>query len=270
MKIKQLVDITEKPDLYEKGTSFMWTNPHISKQLLQVHLNPDIDLGSRKRATIEKTAKRILETQNKKENLNILDLGCGPGLYTEIFAQNGHQVTGIDISKTSIDYAVKSAKKKDLTIDYRCDSYLDIDFGKEKFDLIVLIYTDLGALLPEEREKLLAKIHKALKKGGLFIFDILKDNNLNDKLSPKTWELNNTGFWKDAPYLALSESFLYEQEKVILFQNTIIDDNNDVETYRFWTHFFSQSDMRKILESSQYNSIEFKENILPEIGRAHV
>ena len=264
MKIKQLVNITKKPCLYEKGTSFMWTNPHISKQLLQVHLNPDIDLGSRKKATIEKTAKWILETQNKKENLNILDLGCGPGLYTEIFAQNGHQVTGIDISKTSIDYAVKSAYEKGLAIDYRCESYLDIDFEKEKFDLIVLIYTDLGALLPEEREKLLAKIHKALKEGGRFIFDVLKDNNLSDKLSPKTWESNSTGFWKDAPYLALSESFLYEIEKIILFQNTIIDDNNDAETYRFWTHFFSQSDIRKMLEFNQFNSIEFKEDILPE------
>ncbi len=116
MKVKNIVRITEKPNLYEKGTSFMWTDSHISKQLLQIHLNPDIDLASRKKSTIEKTVKWILETKNSNEKLNILDLGCGPGLYTELFAKKGHNVTGIDISKNSIDYAIKSAKEKGLDL----------------------------------------------------------------------------------------------------------------------------------------------------------
>ncbi len=264
MKIKEIVNIIEKPNLYEKGTSFMWTDPHISKQLLQVHLNPDIDLGSRKKSTIEKTANWILDTKKDNDKLNILDLGCGPGLYTEIFAQSGHKVTGIDISQNSIDYATKSAKEKELTIDYQNGSYLDVDLGQEKFDLIVLIYTDLGALLPSEREMLLTKIHKALRKGGTFIFDVLKDKDINEKLSPKTWEANEIGFWKEAPYLALSESFLYEKEKVILFQHNIINNNEKIETYRFWTHFFSREDVRGMLEQIDFKNIEFREDILPE------
>ncbi|HBS85967.1 MAG TPA: SAM-dependent methyltransferase [Bacteroidales bacterium] len=264
MKISDIILKSEKPTIYEKGNSFMWTDLHISKQLLQVHLNPDIDLGSRKKTTIEKTASWILETQIGKGKLNILDLGCGPGLYTEIFAQNGHNVTGIDISKNSIDYATKTAKGKALNINYQNDSYLDIDFEKEKYDLIVLIYTDFGALLPTEREILLPKIYEALKKGGVFIFDVLKDKNLNEKLSPKTWEANKAGFWKETPYLALSQSFLYEKEKVILFQNTIIDNDENLETYRFWTHFFSQADVIGMLDHFNFENIEFREDILPE------
>lgn len=264
MKIVEIVNITEKPKLYEKGSAFMWTDPHISKQLLQVHLNPDIDLGSRKKSTIKKTANWILETQDSNDKLNILDLGCGPGLYTEIFAKSGHKVTGVDISKNSIDYAIRSAKEKRLNIDYQIGNYLDIGLGQEKYDLIVLIYTDLGALLPSEREMLLSKIYMALKKGGAFIFDVLKDKNLNKKLSTKTWEANKAGFWKETPYLALSESFLYEQEKVILFQHNIIDSNENIETYRFWTHFFSQADVIDMIERHNFEDIEFIEDILPE------
>ncbi len=39
-----------KPELYTQGTSFMWTDEHISKQLLDVHLNVDTDLASRKKS----------------------------------------------------------------------------------------------------------------------------------------------------------------------------------------------------------------------------
>lgn len=264
MKITEIVSQSEKPKLYEKGTSFMWINEHISKQLLNVHLNPDIDLGSRKKSTIEKTANWILETQKEKEKLNILDLGCGPGLYTEIFAGKGHNVTGIDISKNSVEYAKKSAEEKKLDITYLNASYLEIDLDTDKYDLVVLIYTDLGVLIPSERENLLKMIYHVLKKGGTFIFDVLKDKDIENKISSKTWEATNSGFWKDSPYLALSESFLYQEEKVILFQHNIIGTIGNIETYRFWTHFFSQNDVCKMLEPHNFIDIHFREDILPK------
>ncbi len=242
----------------------MWTDPYISKQLLKIHLNPDVDIASRKKTTIEKTAKWILDSCHSSEKLSILDLGCGPGLYTEAFAEQGHQVMGIDISENSIDYATKSAKEKGLSISYQNGNYLSIDLGKAQYDLIVLIYTDLGVLTPTEREQLLAKVFLALKQGGVFIFDLLKDQNLNEKLTPKTWEANEAGFWRATPYLALSESFLYEKEKVILFQHTIIEEGGAMDHYRFWTHFFSQDDIAVMLQQQHFKNIECREDILPE------
>lgn len=264
MNITDIVSKTEKPKIYEKGTAFMWTDKHISKQLLNIHLNPDIDLGSRKKSTIEKTANWILDTQKKKGKLNILDLGCGPGLYTEIFAEKGHKVTGIDISKNSIEYAKKSAENKKLDITYLNSSYLEVGLKSDKYDLVVLIYTDLGVLTPTERENLLEMIFCILKKGGTFIFDVLKDREIEKKTSPKTWEASNIGFWKKSPYLVLSESFLYQKEKVILFQHNIVDTEENIETYRFWTHFFSQTDVKKMLDAHNFIDINFKEDVLPE------
>jgi len=264
MKIAEIILKAEKPELYERGTSFMWTDKHISKQLLNIHLNPDIDLGSRKRSTIEKTANWILDTQKEKGKLTILDLGCGPGLYAEIFAEKGHNVKGIDISKNSIEYAKKSAKDKKLDITYLNTSYLEVNLESNKYDLVVLIYTDLGVLTPTERESLLKMINRVLKKGGTFIFDVLKDQEIEKKTSLKTWEVSNSGFWKESPYLALSESFLYKEEKVILFQHNIVDTEGNIETYRFWTHFFSQNDVSKMLDTHKFIDINFREDILPE------
>lgn len=264
MKITDIIAQSGKPELYARGTSFMWTDKHISKQLLAIHLNKDTDLASRKKSTIVKTADWILETQNEKGKLNILDLGCGPGLYAEMFAEKGHYVTGVDISKNSIDHARKSAKEKELNIQYIHANYLEIDLEPDKYDLIVLIYTDLGVLIPDEREKLLQKTYGGLKKGGTFIFDVLKDKEIEKKIAPRSWEANKTGFWKESPYLALSESYLYEEVKVILFQHSIIDTFDNIQTYRFWTHFFSTPDVSKMLEPYNFIDIQFRDDILPD------
>jgi SAM-dependent methyltransferase len=263
MKILDILSQSIKPELYEKGTSFMWTDDYISKQLLNIHLNPDIDLGSRKTTTIKSTADWILKMQQQNKKLEILDLGCGPGLYSEIFAQGGHKVTGIDISQTSIDYAKNEATRKNLDISYINADYLELNLFENKYDLITLIYTDLGALLPSERDKLLSLIFRFLKKGGVFIFDVLKDNNIGNKISPKSWEVSNYGFWKESPYIALSESFLYDNEKVILYQNIILDEQENIEVYRFWTHFFSESDLEKMLIGHRFNRFSFHDDILP-------
>lgn len=264
MKITDIISKSEKPAIYEEGTSFMWTDEHISKQLLDIHLNQDIDLGSRKMSTILKTANWILDSQKGKGKLNILDLGCGPGLYSEIFSKKGHNVTGVDISKNSINYAKKSAHDKELDIEYINSSYLDINLESSKYDLVLLIYTDLGVLMPKDRESLLRTVYRVLKKGGVFIFDVLKDNQIEKRKVPKNWEVANSGFWRDSPFIALSESFLYKEQKVILFQHIIVDSDENIETYRFWTHFFSEKDIKQMLKQQKFIDISFRDDILPE------
>lgn len=265
MKLKEIISATKQPAIYTKGTSIMWTDEHISKQLLNVHLNPDIDLASRKKATIEKTVNWILEKADKAY-MNILDLGCDSGLYTELMAQKGHQVTGVDFSKNSIEYASGQAKQKGLGIQYINQNYLDLD-EENKFDLIILIFTDLGVLTPTERDILLVKIHRALKPGGTFVFDLLNDKDLETKMAPKNWEMAEAGFWKDKPYLCLSESFLYPEKKVILYQHTVIDEKSDYEVYRFYTNFFNQNDIEKMLIKHHFGNFSFYENVLPEDGQ---
>ncbi|WP_340113083.1 class I SAM-dependent methyltransferase [Maribellus mangrovi] len=264
MGINKIVKYAGKPALYEKGTDVMWTDPHISKQLLEIHLHPDIDLASRKKSTVEKTIKWIFE-QVEDNEMKILDLGCGPGLYTQIIAQRGHKVTGVDFSENSIDYAKQQAKAKNLDIEYINKNYLDLDLPENAFDLVMMIYTDLGVLLPEERNQLLSKIEKVLKPGGTLIFDVLNDKDLDKKVSPKNWEVAGQGFWRENPYLTLSESFFYEKEKVILNQHIVAEDEN-TSVYRFWTHYFSHDDLMRLLKTFDFTEIEFCENVLPADG----
>ncbi len=261
LDVKDIMKLSKKPELYQKGTAVMWTDSYISEQLLQVHLNPDVDLASRKMETIKATVKWILKKVGK-DNLKILDLGCGPGLYSQLLAQEGHKVTGIDFSDQSIKHAIKTAKEKNLEIEYRQLNYLDFE-EVEKYDLVILIYTDFGVLVPEDRDTLLGNIHHALKPGGFFLFDVLNDTQLDQRVTPNNWDLSEKGFWRDKPYLALSNSFLYPDEKVVLYQHCVIEADHP-EVYRFWTHFFSHEDLMGILARNHFKEIEFFEDVLPE------
>lgn len=262
MKLLNIHNYTGKPNLYETGNAIMWTDKHISEQLLQVHLNSEIDLASRKTKTIEKTVNWLLN-QVENKTLKILDLGCGPGLYTERLAKSGHQVCGVDFSANSIQHAQDVATQKKLNIKYLKENYLNLSLEENSFDLVILIFTDFGTLLPEEREQLLTNIKRVLKPGGTFIFDVLNDHNIEQKVNPRNWETSAKGFWKNEPYLALSDSFLYKEEKVILYQHIITDSQDNIKVYRFWTHFFSHSDLRSILQKSNFDQISFHEDVLP-------
>ncbi|HSQ93919.1 MAG TPA: class I SAM-dependent methyltransferase, partial [Methanoregula sp.] len=165
MQISSLPDITKKPILYENGTAEMWCDDHISRQLLEMHLDPDSDAASRKRSTIEKTV-RWIETISGPGTKTILDLGCGPGLYCELLARRGNTVTGVDFSERSIEYARAGARKNNLNITYLRKNYLDLSFGNV-FDLVVMIYCDFDVLVPVDRTRLLENVFRALKPGGL-------------------------------------------------------------------------------------------------------
>jgi SAM-dependent methyltransferase len=262
MKITDLINYSQKPKLYEPGNAIMWTDPYISKQLLAVHLSDQTDLASRKTETINTTVEWIL-SHSGSEKLKIIDLGCGPGLYSEKLTQKGHSVTGIDFSANSIEYATSEAKRKNLEITYVCQDYTELEFPENHFDLVLLIYTDFCPLLPEQREKLLHSIKKVLKPEGSFIFDFSNDLNFHKKTGPISWEITEKGFWKDGPYLVLSNSFLYENEKVVLYQNIIIDETDKINLYRFWHHYFSTSDISQLLRKHGFEDISFHDKVIP-------
>ena len=125
-----------------------------------------------------------------------------------------------------------------------------------------MIYTDFGVLNLTERKLLLGKVRKALKPGGLFIFDVLNEKCLAKAVLDKTWECNKTGFWSVDPYLHLSNSYLYEKEKVILYQHIVANDITEFKTYHFWTHFFSHNDIKNIMKDNNFTVLSLNEDVL--------
>lgn len=161
----------EKPSLYAKTKTAFWDDAHISKQMLRAHLNPEFEGASRKLAFIEDAVSWIHGTVPNTSSPVLLDLGCGPGIYAEKFAQMGYQVTGVDFSRRSIAYARISAMQQGLDIRYLYQDYLQLDLSKN-FDFVTMIYCDYGALSTVDRQNILRRVWRYLKPGGKFLLDV--------------------------------------------------------------------------------------------------
>ena len=222
----EIKEINSKPKPFEFYTANeLWTNEHTANVMLEYHLSEDIDLSSRNKAFIDRSAKWITEHFKIDENCAIADFGCGPGLYTIKFAEKGASVTGIDFSKNSLNYAQEVAKENRLEINYVNTNYLDFQTS-EKFDLITMIMCDFCALSPEQRKKLLQKFSLLLKQNGSLLLDVYSIKSFNEKQESAFYERNHlNNFWSSEEYYCFVNSFIYEIEKVSLDKYTIIEKN---------------------------------------------
>lgn len=81
--------------------------------------------------------KLILENAPKKEKLNILDIGTGPGFFATILSLAGHQVTAVDCTEEMIVQAKRNAQESGVNPDFYVMDSHSLDFQDESFDLII-------------------------------------------------------------------------------------------------------------------------------------
>lgn len=252
LDINLLIEYSQKPPVFTPGEALFWNDEHISKGMLKAHLNPDIDAASRNHSTIDKTTNFLSTYLKIKKDDKILDLGCGPGLYCTKFINYCNNITGIDYSNRSINYAIEYSTKNSLPIKYVYGDYTNIDYP-DIYDYIFLIYYDLGVLCDKSRNVVLQKINNSLKIGGYFIFDVATKNYRKDEDLKNNWYVCNEGFWKSSPHLVLEKSFHYPEHCTFSNEYTVIDENGDIKVYRTYDHYYDIDTITTVLNENGFS-----------------
>jgi cyclopropane fatty-acyl-phospholipid synthase-like methyltransferase len=236
---EKLEDINSRPDPFEFYTaSDLWADEHTSEQMLKFHLNEDIDAASRNAAFIDRSVEWIASYLKVGAGTKIADFGCGPGLYATRLAQIQADVTGIDFSKRSIQYAQEVATREGLSIHYVNQDYLEFETD-DRFGLVLMIMCDFCVLSPAQRKKMLTKFHTLLEAGGLVLLDVYSLNAFEQREERALYEANLlNGFWSADKYYGFQNTFKYEREKVVLDKYTIIEANR-TRTIHNWFQYFS-------------------------------
>lgn len=133
--------------------------------------------------------------------LRVLDLGTGTGFFAFVFAAEGHEATGIDLTPDMIERARETVNILGLDASFHIMDAEQPDFAPESFD--VLVTRNLTWTLPH-----LAEAYRAwytlLKPGGVLInFDAdycraveegndgeLPDNHAHKNIDPALWSEN--------------------------------------------------------------------------------
>ena len=246
----ELEKINERPRPFGSYTAAdLWADEHRSKQMLAYHLNADIDVSSRRGAFIDRSVEWLSSQFDVKAGTRIADFGCGPGLYATRLASRDASVTGIDFSKTSIEYARKVATDESLSIEYVNENYLEFE-TEDRFDLILMIMCDFCALSPAQRQEMLKKFHRLLQPGGSVLLDVYSLSAFEQREETASYERNQLhGFWSSEEYYGFLNTFKYDQAKVVLDKYTIVEADRTSVVYN-WLQYFSPLNLQKEFEEA--------------------
>ena len=102
----------------------------------------------------------------------ILDIACGEGTFAVAMAKKGLRVTGVDRSPQMLEFARERAERENAEVEFLRQDMRSLSLD-ERFDLVTCWFDSLNYILELEGiQKTFAGVYRALKKAGLFVFDM--------------------------------------------------------------------------------------------------
>lgn len=134
--------------------------------------------------------------------MQVLDIGSGiGGPARTLAAEFGCRVTGIDITAEYCRAAEMLTDKVGLStqVQFQCGNALDMPFGDAVFDVV---WSQNTMMNMEDKARLFTEVHRVLRPGGVFAFEVVLAGQVADPHYP--------AFWASSPSL----SFLVSSEEM--------------------------------------------------------
>lgn len=109
-----------------------------------------------------------------------LDVGCGGGYFTRALERQGYQMTGMDVSAEMLDKAQRTAFSEGVRSEYILG---DVSKGKmaRKYSFVTAINDCFNYVEKGRLKTALKNVYGALKKGGVFLFDVSSEKKFREK-----------------------------------------------------------------------------------------
>lgn len=115
----------------------------------------------------------ILDNVKLSPGDSILDLACGAGRHSLLFAKKGFKVTAVDLSETLLKIAVEHARDLELDINFLKSDIRKLIIGAE-FNLIINLFTSFGYFDNDDENKdVIKKAASLLRDRGIFVLDFI-------------------------------------------------------------------------------------------------
>jgi 2-polyprenyl-3-methyl-5-hydroxy-6-metoxy-1,4-benzoquinol methylase len=186
----------------------------------------------------------------KKDDIKILDIGCGNGNISLALGSLGYNVTGVDIDRTSIENARKINTFKNVQFNVLDANAFDV---KDEFDAIVC--SEVLEHL-ENPSELVQSIFSILKKDGILVATV-----------PNGWGPREVLITKPMQWLHKNkmDTAILKFKKILGYSNHTQQSSNPDLTH---VQFFTAGNFKKILEHAgfkqlQWDNADFIERVFP-------
>ncbi len=104
-------------------------------------------------------AQKLIDEGKK----SVLEIGCGNGRDSILFALAGLKVTSIDMVQDAVDMAIKNAKNADVAVDFQAGNAEKLTFPDKSFDAVFT----LSVLHSTNMKKSIPEVYRVLKSKGI-------------------------------------------------------------------------------------------------------
>ena len=225
--------------------------------MLREHLDQSHGAASRQEPERQMIIGWLWTKLGLEPGSRLLDVTCGPGLYSVALAGRGCQVTGVDFGPASIAYARQLAAERDVANHCR---FIESDvrqmaFEPGQYDAALFLYGQLSVFKVEETSDLLRKIAGFLRPDGRLLVELLAADRI-DKQESTWWFTDDQGLWGDQPFLHLGERFWLAEEELVV--------------ERFYTLNLESGTMDEVTLCDQSYPVERMVGLMKSAGFANV
>jgi SAM-dependent methyltransferase len=247
----------ERPTPWSYGGNLPWDDPEFSGRMLREHLDQSHGAASRQDPEREKLISWLWSRLQLQPESRLLDVTCGPGLYSVAFAERGCQVTGVDFAPASIAYARQLAEERGVA--GRCrfihSDVREMALEAGQFDAALFIYGQLSVFKVEETADLLRTIAGYLRPGGRLVVELLAEERI-DRQESNWWFTDDKGLWGDQPFFHLGERFWIAEQEIVV--------------ERFYTLNLEDGTMDEVVLCDQSYSVERLVGLMKNAGFSRV
>ncbi len=113
----------------------------------------------------------------------VLDIGCGAGDISFWLETMGYRVTGIDVSRVAIEWAIEKAGLINSKAEFSIVNVAQNRYRADKLFDIALDNNCLHCIIGKDRKLYLENIHENLRAGGIYICNTMCDDFRDEELN---------------------------------------------------------------------------------------
>ena len=227
-----------RPRAFDPGDGLFWADAYIAEHVVWAHLDEASDDASRPLKQIQAEVEWVHSLVPQPGRL--LDLGCGVGRHSLLFAAKGWSVVGIDVAAPSLEFARQEAVDAGFDASFLWGDIRSLPLPPNQ-DIILLAYGTIGTLSPPQARRLVARCRKALSPRGLLVFDAFRKpwwDKQKKAAETRTWAVTlKEGFWTDAEHLVLSRTDAYPTLRTFGRTFTVVEQNR-IRRFPLWYRWF--------------------------------